>query len=425
MPVEDPGGPYATVRSESRLLGRATIIVCILRRGPGGVSALRPMSIEGALEGIRVLDLSGRIPAAYCGKLFADHGADVILVEPPEGMPTRGLPPFAPGVQHPEASGMHAYLSTNKRSVVLPDSSSLPELARDVSLVIDHEYGSQRPLPVGTLAEVSPDAVLMSITWFGQSGPYKRYKGSDGVCQALTSQIDWLGEPDSAPWIPGGYHAQVTAGVTAFIAGMGQLLAREMGNLGDVGHIDVSIFESALCFVEIDALRGYQGLETRTRLGVNRFRATYPLGIYPCRDGWLGVTVLTPSQWQGFCRLTGLEHLAAQPRYRESLARLQDADSLDPVIAAAVRSHSAADLARRGQALKVPLSIVPTMDEILDVDQYVSREAFVDVSHPELGTLQLPGTPFKLYGMPAKPGGPVARLGRHTDEVVATIGMAT
>lgn len=382
------------------------------------------MSKGGALHGIRVLDLSGNIAAGYCGKLFADHGAEVLLVEPPEGFPTRRIPPFAPGVQAPEASGMHAYLSANKLSVVCDGQRELRALARGASLVIDHGIGDGRPIHIETLADVSPHAVLLSITWFGQDGPYKDFAGSDGVCQALTSQIDWLGEAGGPPLIPGGYHAQMTAGLTAFIAAMGQVLARELGSASGPTHLDVSIYEASICFTEVDAMRAHSGLPIRTRIGVNRFRATYPLGIYPCRDGWLGVTVLTPSQWESLCRLLGLEHLTKVKRYWESLSRLEDADILDPLIASRIRDQSSVELARKGQSMRVPLSIVPTMEELFDVDQYVSRGAFAAVTHPDLGAVQFPVTPFRLYGAPAKRGGPVSCLGADSEAALTAAGVS-
>ena len=385
---------------------------------------MQPTLYTGALEGIRILDLSGSVAAGYCGKLFADHGADVLLVEPPEGFATRRLPPLIPGVEPAEASGMHAYLSTNKRSVVCDDPSQVRRLATGSSLVIDDRAGDDRPIDVDSLAEIAPDAVLLSITWFGQDGPYRDFFGTDGVCMALTSQLDWLGNAGEAPAIPGGYHTQIVAGLTAFIAAMGQVLARELGNSSGSGHLDVSIYEASVCFTEIEAVRVHYGLPTRTRTGVNRFRTIYPLGIYPCRDGWLGVTVLTPSQWGSLCQLLGLESLTEIDKYWASEARFEDAELLDPVISAAVRDRSANELVRRGQEMKIPLSLVPTIEQLFSIDQYVEREAFADVTHPDLGAIPLPVTPFRLHGAPAIPGGRVARLGEHTESVLAAAGVA-
>ena len=371
--------------------------------------------LTGALDGIRVLDLAGSVAAGYCGKLFADQGAEVVLVEPRAGFATRRTPPIVASVNPPEASGMHAYLSSNKLSVVCEDPALVREMARGVSLVIAGGLADDCRLSAESLAEVSPNAVLLSITWFGQTGPYRNFAGSDGVCMALSSQIDWLGNAGEAPVIPGGYHAQIVAGQTAFIGAMGQLLGQELGNTTGPAHLEVCVLEASVCFTEIEAVRVHCGLPTRTRCGVNRFRQSYPLGIYPCRDGWLGVTVLTPSQWTSFCGLVGLERLALKARYRSSAARFGEADVLDPLIAEAVSSKSARELVKRGQEMKVPLSLVPTMEELFKVDQYVERGVFAEVSHPDLGSFRSPVNPFRLYATPAIAGGRVARLGEHSE----------
>ena len=137
------------------------------------------------------------------------------------------------------------------------------------------------------------------------------------------------------------------------------------------------------------------------------------------------MTVLTPSQWDAFCELLGFDDLAAVERYQQSLERLQDADKLDARIQSRVVRESAADLARRGQALRVPLTIVPTMDQLFDVDQFVERGAFADVTHPDFGTLRLPASPFRLHAMPATVGGQVARLGADTNAALQQAGCAS
>jgi len=318
-----------------------------------------------------------------------------------------------------EASGMHAYLSANKRSVVLSDPRRLPALANGATLVIDDCVGDDRPIAVSALADVAPNAVLTSITWFGQHGPYSRYGGSDGVCQALTGQMKVLGRPDEPPSIPSGYQAQITAGLTAFNASLGQILAREVGNAEGPTHLDVSIFEANMCFTEVGGVRGYNGADPTERLEVNRFPPTYPLGVYPCRDGWLGVTVLTPSQWKSFCTLLDFEHLADVEKYQETLGRLDDADELEALITSRVKDLSADELFHKGQAMRIPLTIVPTMEQVFAVDQYASRRAFAEISHPDLGAFLAPATPFRLFGAPAKHGGPVSRLGADTEGVLS------
>ena len=156
-------------------------------------------------------------------------------------------------------------------------------------------------------------------------------------------------------------------------------------------------------------------------MGINRYPPTYPMGIYPCRDGWLGVTALTPSQWQAFCSLLGMDDEARQPRYGSSLERLADAPTLDPIIAARVRERSARELFERGQALRIPLAPVPTMAELFTTDQYQARGAFADVTHDDGRSFSAPVAPFRLFLTPSLAGGLAAGLGADNGRVLANL----
>ena len=375
----------------------------------------------GALTGLRVLDLSGTVATGYCGKLFVDHGAEVIDVEPPShGFPTRQLAPFVPGTAAPEGSALHAYLSASKQSVTLDlgtpaGRAEVLRLARGADLVLEGE-------PPGTLdamglgledfAAVSPEVVLASITWFGQSGPYRDFAGSDNVVRALAGLVKGVGEPDDAPCAATGHHAEIVGGLTAYIGALGQVLARATGNAAGSARLDASILEANACFTDVGAVAGAGGrVGTVRRMGVNRFPPTYPLGIYACRDGWLGVTALTPSQWHAFCRLLDIEHLADEPRYQTSTGRLGDAERMEPLIAERVAEGSARELFQRGQEMRIPLAFVPTMEQIFTVDQFVERGAFAPIEHPDQRRYLAPVTPFRLFGTPASAGGKAPRLG--------------
>lgn len=392
-------------------------------------------SPSGALAGLRVLDLSGTVATGYCGKLFADHGAEVIDVEPPgRGFPTRQLPPFVPGAPAPERSALHTWLSANKQSVEVDlgtadGRASVLRLARGAHIVLEGERpGTLRDLGLGVpeFAAVSPDVVMTSVTWFGQSGPYRDYAGSDNVVQALVGLVRGIGEPDGAPCTPSGYHAQIIAGLTAYIGTAGQVVARETGNAAGPAHLDTSVLEANVCFTDVGAVAGHGGRVRGTRrMGVNRFPPTYPLGIFACRDGWLGVTALTPAQWHAFCRLVGMEHLADEPRYQTSAGRLRDADRMEPLIVERVADRSARELFERGQEMRIPLAFVPTMEQVFDVDQFVERGAFAPIEHPDQGAYPAPVTPFRLFGTPAAAGGTAPRLGASTRELLDSDGDPT
>ena len=374
-----------------------------------------PVTTQAALAGLKVLDVAGTIASGYCGKLFADHGAQVVNVEPPDGgFATRREPPFIAAAAPPEDSALHAYLNTNKASVALDvdaEPTGLQALAADAAVVLDDGR-----FDTGTFAAAAPDVVVATITWFGRSGPYAAFHGTHGVCWALAGMIRNVGPAEGPPLVASGCAAEIVGGLTAFIGTLGQVLAREMGNSSGPVRLDTSIFEANLCFSEPGGVGGYRSGRRGRRLGVNRFAPTYPLGVYACADGWLGVTALTPSQWKSFCTLLGMDEHADTPQYQTAIGRLYDYDVLEPIIKRQVRDRSAAQLVRRGQDMRIPLAPVPTMEELFTTDQYVARGAFAQVAAAD-AAFPAPATPFRLFATPALVGGQSPRLGEHQELV--------
>ena len=366
-----------------------------------------------ALAGLKVLDVAGTIASGYCGKLFADHGAEVVNVEPPNaGFDTRREPPFLPQARAPENSALHAYLSANKASVAL-DADAQPQglehLAADAAVVLDAGR-----YDIDVFASVASNLVVSTITWFGRSGPYAAFQGAGGVCWALAGLVRNVGPAEGPPLMAAGCGAEIVGGLAGYVGTLGQVLAREIGNAAGAVRLDTSIFEANLCFSEPGAVGGYRSGRRGRRLGVNRFAPTYPLGVYACADGWLGVTALTPSQWKNFCALLDMEEHADTPQYQTAIGRLQDYDMLEPVIKRQLRHRSAADLVARGQALRIPLAPVPTMAELFTTDQYQARDAFAPTANGTGATFQAPCTPFRLFETPAASGGRAPKLGEDT-----------
>lgn len=355
-----------------------------------------------ALEGITIVDVSGTIATAYCCKNFADYGAEVINLEPIEGFSTRTQPPFLSSQSPPENSALHAYLSTNKQSVC-DDGALSPALTAKIAnahLVVDD----------GTAT--STGQARMSISWFGGSGPMQHNPSSDAQMFALNGMLRTIGAVEGPPIIPTGFQAQIVGGAVAFIAAMAYVLGRELGNTEPGAHLETSIFEAMLCFTEVGVVGAYNtGLESE-RMGVNRFPPTYPLGVFPCQDGWIGLTVLTPSQWHSFCALLDLPEFAEVALFQSSVGRLAAVDVIEPIIREKLLSFSAEALFYQAQRQRVPLARVPSMEELLEVDQFSQRQAFTTATIGE-NTLTVPATPFRLHETPPHFGGPVATLGQH------------
>ena len=364
---------------------------------------------DAALAGIRVVDLAGTVSTGYCGKLFADYGAEVINVERPEGFPTRQLGPFV-AAEGDCRSAMHAYLSTNKKSVLWNEATET---------AVDRLVGSaQLVLDAGDHPFVDCcHGIRSTIAWYGE-GPYQEFTGSDAQMFALNGMLRNIGEPGDPPLIPTGYQAQVIGGLTGYVATLTEILGRELGNVSGPAHIETSIFEAMLCFTEVGVVSGYNtGIEA-SRMGINRFPPTYPLGVFPCRDGWLGVSVLTPLQWRSFCKLLDLDDLVDVPLFQTSVGRLQALDVIEPLFCEKLLGHSAENLFYRGQAARIPLARVPTMEELFGVDQFLTRRAFAEALLPGGSSIKVPSVPFRLYATPPHFGGKIASPGQHTGELL-------
>ncbi|MEM7078759.1 MAG: CoA transferase [Pseudomonadota bacterium] len=358
----------------------------------------------GALHDITVVDLAGNIATSYCAKMFADYGAQVVNVEPTEGFSTRQLAPFTAGGE----SAMHAYLHTNKKSVSGYSANDLQDLLDDASLILGD---AQTPT-------FDHDAIFTRVTWYGSSGPYAHYVGSDAQCFALNAMLPNIGHVAGPPLIPTGYQAQIVAGKNAYVASLTQLLGRKLGNTTSAIDIEVSTFESMLCLTEVGVIGAYNTGLTPTRMGINRFPPTYPLGVFPCQDGWLGLTVLTPGQWHAFCDLLDMPDFKHVDLFQTAVGRLEAVDVIEPVIRERLLTRKAEALFYAGQQARIPLARVPTMAELFQVDQFQQRQAFGEARLSDGTTLAVPSVPFRLFATPPNFGGPVAALGEHTAEFV-------
>jgi len=367
--------------------------------------------MAAALEGLSVVDVAGTVATSYCAKLFNDYGARVVNLEPDKGFETRLLPPLVPDVTAAEASAMHAWLHAGKLSVQRSalGANELNKLIESADLILDNGENAN-------LIAANPN-VRAIISWFGAGKAYADHSGSDGLCFALNGMLRTIGRIEGPPLIPTGYQAQIVGGNTAFIGAMGEVLAGELGNRQSAVDLETSILEATMCFTEVGTIGSYNTDIHAERMGINRYPPTYPMGVYPCKDGWLGVTALTPSQWHSFCDLLGMQEFARVPLFQSAIGRLEAADVFEPLIREKLLEFNAEELFYRGQKNAVPLARVPTMEELFAVDQFVDRNAFSTLELAGEKHLQAPGIPFRLFATPPAPGGRVAPLGADTLKV--------
>src|SRR6266404_4998019 len=343
---------------------------------------------------------TGALPAAaYAARLFADFGAEVIKVEPPGGDPGRDFPPLIDVGRGKRESGWFAYLNYGKKSVVA-DEAQLKELLAGADALIDSTG----------LDHSAPHLAVAEMSWFGKSGPYAAYKTTDALCRALAGFVQLIGPEDGPPLTLPDYQSAIMGGLSAFIPLMAALDARQSLTF------EVSVHEAAIALAEYQAIEAWSTGTRQKRWGFNRFTPTYPMGIYRCKTGWIGITIVTPAQWRGFCELLGMPDLARDPHAVMGPERLARADELEARFIPRFLDRTAEQWFAAALELRLPFAIVPDMGQLLSWPVFRDRKAIVPIT---VGgrTVEAPGSPLHLTATPPRFGGAVPHLGEHSGTI--------
>ena len=381
--------------------------------------------MPGLLEGVRVLDLTEGIAGPYCTRLFATMGAETIKVERrPAGDPSRAMGPFPGGSRNPEASAAYLYLNCSKKGIALDIDTEggrrlVRELAASSQVVVESfapGFLSGMGLDYQTLSQDNPSLVMTSITGFGQTGPYRNWLATELILYAFGGLMNITGEPDREPLKEGAPLAQLGAGQNAFAASMTALIYAEETGLGQ--QVDVSVSEYATNVLENALMQyTYSGQEFQ-RVG-NRGYGRAAWGIYPCRDGHVGIISGPDHRWPAVAEIMERPELADE-RFVTRRGRMDNADEVDALMLPWLLDHDKVDVFKRGQEEGLGFAYVASMRDILNMEQLREREYFVDIDHPVAGLYTYPGAPVR----PSEPTWVFDRaplLGEHTREVLSGI----
>ena len=361
--------------------------------------------MPGLLDGVKVLDLTHYISGSYCTKLMSGLGADVIKVERLKtGDGARWLGPFASGMKAsvgnraPEDGAWFLYLNTAKRSLALDLKSDegrqvVLELAARADILVENfAPGVLDNLGISymELQKANPSLVVTSISNFGQTGPYRDWKASELNLYALGGLMNITGEPEQEPLKEGMPLAQLGAGQNAFAATMAALMYAE--ETGEGQQIDVSIAEYATNILENALMQfSYSGQEY-SRVG-NRGYGRAAWGIYPCLDGHVGIIAGPDHRWPEVARIMD-RHELSDERFLSRAGRLEFADEVDAYMLPFLIDNNKLDIFKAGQESGLGFSFVATMQNILEMEQLLDRDYFVQLDHPIAGTLTYPGAPI-------------------------------
>ena len=381
----------------------------------------------GALTGLRVLDLTGRM-GGYCGLLLANLGADVILIEPPGGDPMRREGPFKNALAHPEQSLSFAAYHTNKRGIVLDleaeeDRRTLSNLAREADVMIeDKAPGSLERYGLGyqMMRSVNPALVLTSITGFGQSGPYCDFKAPSIVAFAMGGLMNLCGHPGRAPLMGPCDVAYHLGSVHAAFGTLVCLFNRRLSGLGQ--HVEVSLQDVLVAdpFLRIITRHSVTG-EIPERTGHSQ--STTVAETYQCRDGYARIFVNQPDHWRRFVEWLGRPPELLDPKLENVQNRFPLRQIIDRLVEARTLNYETKQFFDEFQSLRLAAAPINSPSTFLSDEQTQHRNYLTTVDHADLGRHDFPGDPYKFSESPwqIERGAPL--LGEHQAEIGRELAM--
>lgn len=353
-----------------------------------------------ALSDLRVVDLSSGVGGPYCAKMFADFGAEVIKVEHPQCPDySRQLGPFPDGLDDAEAGGMFIYLNGGKKPVTLDLESQqgrtlFMELASSADLVVESfSPGYLDSLGLGYLAleGLNPGAILVSVTPFGQTGPWATYQATDITINAASGISYVNGYPDREPLKEPGHETDYQAGAAAFLGAMTALAYRDVSGIGQ--HVDVSAQEAALSTFSPQFLGAIYSGESPGR-GSAR--------LMPCKDGYVSLNVRHDATWEYMWLFFDEPEMIDDERFATAPDRRRHIAELEALLEPRLARYTMEELFHGLAPLRILVGMVLEIDRLLIDPHLEERGFFVEQTDPVLGDVTMPGAPFLMSETPWK-----------------------
>jgi crotonobetainyl-CoA:carnitine CoA-transferase CaiB-like acyl-CoA transferase len=360
--------------------------------GPRAREATQGKRMSGALAGIRVLDVTDSIAGQFCTRMLADFGAEVLLIEPPDGAALRTAPL------------LFRHLNTGKCSVTLDRATSsgmqtLLRLAADAEVIVT-DTARDRPL----LQAANPDGVFAAVTGFGSDGPLRHWQGSEMIYQALGGLMFASGDAAREPLYGCGDRASYGAGAAAYISILAALFARGRWGFGQSVSVDIAETAAAMANPFVTQFL-YNGLVEPRR------ERRSPLGMLQCRGVWVGFW-LHAHLWQGFHEALGLPELAADPRFAQGRARLDHWGDLLAIVQAHVADWAPDELLRRLQERRVVTARAFRLTELRHDCPHLEQRGFWETVATPDGPQTILGPQFRMSATPRRVRGDAPALGR-------------
>jgi len=374
----------------------------------------------GALEGLRVLDLTRILAGPLCAQMLGDMGADVIKVEPPgTGDDTRTWgPPFVNG-----ESAYFLGVNRNKRSLTLnmgvkAGQDVLARLVKKADVLVENfKLGTLEKWGITNdwLEKNAPRVIRCSITGYGSSGPDAALPGYDFILQAESGLMSICGEPDGMPTKYGVAIVDVVTGLYACNAILAALAARERTGRGQ--HVEVCLYDSGIAML-INVASNYLVTGRDARRFGNGHPSIVPYTTYPTADGLIALAVGTDGQFARFAETIGRGEWARDARFARNPDRVTNRETLDALIAQALERDKSAAWIEKLRAAGVPCGPINSVAEALTDPHTLARDMVRTVKHPTAGDLKMVGIPFRFSDTPGAIRRAPPLLGQHTEEVL-------
>jgi crotonobetainyl-CoA:carnitine CoA-transferase CaiB-like acyl-CoA transferase len=382
-------------------------------------------AMNGALDGIRVVDLSRHLAGPFAAMTLGDLGADVIKIEAPgRGDDTRGYPPFWNGI-----SCYYLSANRNKRSVTVnlqsPEGQEIVRrLVRESDILIENfRPGATERWGLGydDLRAVNPRLIYCAISAVGRDGPDRDRAGVDLLMQAYGGLMSITGEAGRPPVRVGTSVVDLTAGANAVQAILAALYVRERTGRGQ--RVESSLLEGQVSWLTYHAVSYFGTGQVPERIGSSH-ASVAPYGAYPTGEGFLVIAVASDALWRRFCQALEHPELIEDSRFASNAERCAHRDELDAVLIPILAEHDSQSWAERMDAAGVPCSPVNTIDTVLSLPQIAHRAMVVETPREEIPDLRLPGIAIKLDETPGSVRLPPPALGEQTDEVLSLVGYS-
>ena len=383
-----------------------------------------------ALEGLKILDTSQLFAGAMPATLMGDFGAEVIKVEHPkngDGLRTMGS--FKDGI--PLSWKFH---SRNKKCITLdlgkPQGAEiLKRLVKDTDILIEgFRPGTMERWGLGyeELKAVNPRLIMVRISGFGQTGPYKNRPGFGTSAEAMSGFAHITGQPDGPPTLPPLALADGIAGLFGVFSAMFAVYYRDVVGTGIGQEIDVSLYEPMSFVLGAQPIAYDQLGLVQNRRG-NRSGGGGPRNLYMCSDGnWVALSASTPSIARRVMQLVGGDELADDPRYATPAARAQHADEVDRLVADWISNYPREVVLEKFEEAATAIGPVYDTSQFMEDPQVKARQSIVSVDDPDLGTVRMQNTFPLMSETPGKINftGPT-EMGTHNHEIyIERLGMS-